>query len=161
MKINIKNYPAEAMKYLLDTCENWEYANWGLLGELGEVASLIAKAKRKGVDVDKAKLMLEIGDCFWFIALYAHLSNHTERFEERVGFFNNKDIVIGEWTNGFRVDVPNENSDMYYVYTTTVAELFSLLKQYDIAIEDCLQANIDKLADRKERGVIIGDGDHR
>ena len=47
-------------------------------------------------------------------------------------------------------------------YTNTLwCMVFMLCSYYKISIEDVLQANYDKLSDRKARNVIGGSGDNR
>lgn len=45
-----------------------EYLLLGLIGEVGEVYSLLAKNIRDETDVDNEKIKKELGDCLWFIA---------------------------------------------------------------------------------------------
>lgn len=40
-------------------------------------------------------------------------------------------------------------------------QLSGLCKTMGWTLEEVAQANLDKLASRKDRGVIVGDGDHR
>lgn len=40
-------------------------------------------------------------------------------------------------------------------------QLAGLCRTMGWTLEDVAQANLDKLASRKDRGVIVGDGDHR
>ena len=45
-----------------------EYLLLGLIGEVGEVYSLLAKNIRDETDLDDNALKKELGDCLWFIA---------------------------------------------------------------------------------------------
>lgn len=45
----------------------------GLAGEAGEVADLIKKHLMQGHDLDKQKLLLELGDIMWYVALGCHV----------------------------------------------------------------------------------------
>lgn len=45
-----------------------EYLLLGLIGEVGEVYSLLAKNIRDETDLDQDALKKELGDCLWFIA---------------------------------------------------------------------------------------------
>lgn len=101
---------------------NYTYMAEGMVGEMGEFMSKVAKGVRKGkMKVSSNNLVIlaakqerpeikeglkaELGDILWFVSGMAD--------------------VMG-WT-----------------------------------LEEVAQANIDKLASRKERGVIQGDGDNR
>lgn len=118
MKLN--EYQQKAMSTCMESCNNFAYMSYGLMGEMGELMGKIAKHIRKGNMVlqdndlkvtdkftmeDAEALLAELGDCQWFIAGLAH--------------------VFGQ------------------------------------DLEDICQANLDKLASRKERGVIDGNGDTR
>lgn len=84
-----------------------DYLTAGLVGEVGEFYSALAKFHRGDIDHQECmkRARKELGDVMWFIARL---------------------------------------SDYY---------------QWDI--EELLQENMDKLNDRKARGVIKGDGDER
>lgn len=56
--------------------------------------------------------------------------------------------------NKLRLDVKKELGDVCWF----VAELATF---FDLELGDIMQTNIDKLNDRKARGVIIGEGDNR
>lgn len=64
-------YQREAWSFQMPSSTNTEYLGLGLCGEVGEVASLLAKAKRDGstgailVGQNMAK---ELGDVLWFVA---------------------------------------------------------------------------------------------
>lgn len=106
----------------MDKSHNYTYMAEGMVGEMGEFMSKVAKGVRKGkMKVSSNTLVIlapkrerpeikeglkaELGDILWFVSGMA-------------------DVM--EWT-----------------------------------LEEVAQANIDKLASRKERGVIQGDGDNR
>lgn len=54
----------------------------------------------------------------------------------------------------FMQDCFKELGDICWALTTTIDE-------FDLELGDVMQGNIDKLADRKNRGVIVGEGDNR
>ena len=54
----------------------------------------------------------------------------------------------------FRKDLAKELGDVMWM----VAELCTV---YGLDLRDVMEGNIEKLADRKERGVIVGEGDDR
>lgn len=67
----MNDFQKAAWSFQLPASTNTEYLGLGLAGEVGEVVSLLAKAKRDGaagailVDQNLAK---ELGDVLWFVA---------------------------------------------------------------------------------------------
>ena len=87
---------------------NLLYALMGLVGEVGEVYSLLAKGIRDGVEDEEAfrdKVKKELGDVLWFVA--------------------------------------------------------AICEDMDYTMDECAEAVVKKLKDRKERGVLKGSGDNR
>lgn len=83
--MTLKEYQKQAMKTCLPTCENFSYMLLNLVGEVGELASKVAKAIRKDeatieagdlrqpstrhIDDDLNEAMqLEAGDVLWQLA---------------------------------------------------------------------------------------------
>ncbi len=60
----------------------------------------------------------------------------------------------GVVTNEKRIAIANELGDVLWYVATTAFEL-------KIDLEDVALMNLEKLASRKERGVIVGSGDQR
>lgn len=54
----------------------------------------------------------------------------------------------------FRNDLAKELGDVLWMVAATASE-------YGLSLEDIAKMNIDKLTDRKDRGVIVGEGDNR
>lgn len=70
--MNLNDYQDKVMSFRLPTAD-YEYALLGLVGEVGELFSLLAKAVRDGTDarvVDDG-IKKELGDILWFIAAIA------------------------------------------------------------------------------------------
>lgn len=44
----------------------------GLCGEAGEVIDLVKKARFQGHELDREKMILEAGDCAWYLSIIAH-----------------------------------------------------------------------------------------
>lgn len=122
-EMTLNDYQRRAMTTCMDSCSNFSYMFLNLVGEVGELASKVAKHIRKGkamidgnqfitecgrnalTDDEITDLRKEAGDCLWQLA----------------GLCN----VMG-WT-----------------------------------LEEVCRENLDKLADRKARGVIDSNGDNR
>lgn len=68
--MHLNKYQERAMYTRLESA-NEAYALLGLIGELGEVYSLIAKGIRDGSVIDEDKIKAELGDVLWFVAAIA------------------------------------------------------------------------------------------
>ena len=69
--MNLNTYQAEARIFAIPTAQNYDYLLPGLAGEVGEFSQLIAKQVRDETPADKDKLIKELGDVLWFVALLA------------------------------------------------------------------------------------------
>lgn len=158
-KITIENYQQNAMKTCLPSARNWDYATFNYQAELFELIAKIksfhAKEIRDGADFNAKKyidkIADELGDCYWQIALICELRG--ERFHENIEdkFKYERYDVIGT------TDYQNDYGDVENEF----GRLDVILRMFDFNINEILQRNIDKLASRKERGVLKGNGDER
>lgn len=69
-KMNLNQYQREAMSFRLPSA-NHDYALLGLVGEVGELHSAVAKALRDGKTLDMTNVGKELGDILWFVAALA------------------------------------------------------------------------------------------
>ena len=70
--MNFKQYQDQAWSFALPEAQNFYYAQTGLVGEVGELMSLHAKAARDGLQEDYIhKVKKELGDILWFVAANA------------------------------------------------------------------------------------------
>lgn len=67
----LDNYQAEALTLALPTAKTPAYLVPGLAAEAGELAGVFAKAVRKSVPPEKQKIIDELGDVLWFVAVLA------------------------------------------------------------------------------------------
>ena len=68
---SLNDYQAAALSFRLDSADE-RYALDNLVGEVGELFSLLAKAKRDGRQYDhELKLKKELGDILWHVAAIA------------------------------------------------------------------------------------------
>lgn len=69
--MTINEYQTLAARTINRLCDNLENTALGLAGESGEVADLVKKIRMQGHDLDtmRPKLLEELGDCAWYIAL--------------------------------------------------------------------------------------------
>ena len=92
-EMTLNEYQERAMSTCMDTCDNFSYMFLNLVGEVGELASKVAKAIRKkdvvinhgeifyhddyDWDTAKKEQMQEIADCLWMIAGLARVYGVT------------------------------------------------------------------------------------
>lgn len=156
-EVTIKNYQELAMRTCLPSAKNWEYCYCLIASEIGEAFGKWGKKFRDG-EFDKDKLADELGDVFWGVALACELGGYS--FEELWGFEEIKAYIqimfptpisfVGcEWA------LEEKEVWKYLLYAKTFAE------ECGIDPQECLRRNIAKLAGRKERGTLTGNGDER
>lgn len=77
MSYGFNDYQVDAMSVRLESATE-SYARYGLVGEVGEIASLYAKALRDGRKADfDQNMKKELGDVLWFLAAIAADSDFT------------------------------------------------------------------------------------
>ena len=124
--LTMNGYQEAAMKTCMRTCRNFSYMMLNLVGEVGELASKVAKDIRRGG--------VEIG---------------TTMCENEMIPRMNQD----EWW---------DRQDEYMAEAGDILwQLSGLCKVMGWSLEDVAKANLEKLASRKQRGVIDGEGDNR
>ena len=75
--LTVNEYQAEAMSFRLESADTL-YAEYGLVGEVGELFSLLAKARRDGRQYDHdMQVKKELGDILWFVAAIAADNGYT------------------------------------------------------------------------------------
>lgn len=122
-ELTLNEYQRRAMTTCMDSCKNESYMMLNLVGEVGELASKMAKAIRKGkAVVDRNRFITEYGG----------------------------DAMTEQEIH----DLKAEAGDCAW-------QLAGLCTVMDWTLEEVCQENLDKLASRKERGVISGEGDNR
>lgn len=178
-------YSRAAASTQMESCKGLDYLDLGFVGEVaGELCGeLIAKSIRGDFTLkDRAfDLMDESGDACWFAdrkcvaqetTLAAMLwGDDIERVDEQLymaaaasGFDKLSDYEIGKQlvfyscsviTFGHEPDDLSRNLQLFF------AHLVVLLHRYGYTLIDAVNRNVEKLAKRKERGMIQGSGDHR
>ena len=119
--MTLNDYQKKAMSTCMPSCNNFSYMMLNLVGEVGEFASKVAKAIRKG--------------------------NISIEYDELIP--TNKianEVLLSE--------LQAEAGDILW-------QLSGLCEIMGWKLEDVAQGNLAKLASRKERGVIDGNGDNR
>ncbi len=159
-------YQDEAHKTCMDNCWNEAYLSYGLISEIGEIADKLKKNIRDGNgiidDEFKKCLAYEIGDCAWYLA--------------ELGAFE------GCWLREMNIDSGNMSFN-YEIFDIVVAlnisaasyveqgvpdDLHNAVKNCQLlatelgyTFEQILNINLEKLASRKIRNKIKGEGDNR
>lgn len=120
--MTLTEYQRQAMTTCMDSCNNFSYMLLNLVGEVGELASKVAKAIRKrDATITRDQLL--------------HPS--TRRIDD-------------ELEEAMKL----EAGDVLW-------QLAGLCSTMGWDLEDVAKMNLDKLASRKQRGVIDGNGDNR
>lgn len=169
--MQLDQYQKMALSTAAPVGETYEYLAHGLVGEAGEFAGRIAKGVWKGDRTSGAyyaDLALEYGDIAWMTAVILHrqgihgrdawdhpLAVPSEDMSAPLG------VIMAEVGYMFRVYANNVTG-----YTLDGRRLWDLLETYCERLThhtwaDVLQMNVDKLASRAARGVLVGNGDHR
>lgn len=127
------------------------YLNPGYISEVGEFAGKIAKTIR-GDDVQGEDIMLELGDCAWFIAIKARLHKH--------------ELIISK--NMYTIPDTLDNISLLlqahlknYHQTLTFRLLKHICESLGFSFDEVLKMNIKKLESRQKRNIIQGNGDYR
>ena len=127
--MTLAQYQQQAMATCLPESENFSYMMLNLVGEVGELASKVAKMIRKG-QVD----FTADGD----LEMYFQAETAAEADEQAQR----------------ELDMQAEAGDILW-------QLSGLCSVMSWQLEDIARQNLTKLADRQQRHVIDGNGDHR
>lgn len=133
--MELNEYQEKAMSTCMGSCDNFSYMMLNLVGEVGEFASKVAKGIRKGD--------LEVGST-------GGESNILLMTESRMENIMNAEVM----QMVYKGELMKEAGDILW-------QLSGLCSTFGWTLEEVAQMNLDKLADRKKRGVIDGNGDNR
>lgn len=154
-----KRYPQERAR---------EYAAYGLIGEVGEVASLFAKRARGDTFAPgewEEKLAKELGDCLWLLAacLDAVGVCYEVKFCAEFGPQLTSPLTLSSRANSvaFEVSMIVAKPSMHYAAAPLVNCILSIAREIGHDFDDLATANLAKLQDRADRNVIKGSGDNR
>lgn len=147
--MDFTEYQEKAFSTCTPECYTDEYLDLGYLSEVGELAGKLAKRIRGDIVSDDA-IMQEIGDVAWMTAIKAHLHKLKIKPHDSVIGFGNislpkfMDKLAGEANHNIRIK-----------------SLMILCDRLNLSFGRCLKLNNEKLASRKARGMIKGNGDNR
>ena len=129
--MTLNEYQRRAMSTRTQSSDNFTYMALGLVAEVGELADKVAKAVRK----------------------------------MRLSIDNNQLQLTDEWIQSWTQKEAEEYEKLMKGIKAELGDIMwfvsGLAEGLDIPLDDLAQDNLAKLADRKTRGVIIGDGDNR
>lgn len=155
-------YQSKAWSFALPQARNEQYLRLGLLSEIGEIAALFKRKIRDGADPNfRDKLRDEIGDCLWYAVGLVSLINF--KIEDYAASWQS---ITKAGCDTHRANVASLARSLSCGWLIDVCfgvihRIAPICKEYDLTLEECAEANIAKLADRKDRGVINGKGDER
>lgn len=177
--IDWNKYQAEALTTAVYPLEReLDYTVLGLVSEVGEVAELSVVDKPR-LDLWEKNVKMELGDSFWYAAAVADALGTTlqEVWDGRTdttalaSSFNPSYLVIytgrmaGHLKKTIRDDagvlLPARRTAMMATLGNVLTELDALCLAMGTTAHAVTQANLNKLADRKQRGTLQGSGDQR
>jgi NTP pyrophosphatase (non-canonical NTP hydrolase) len=109
-QIGFNDYQQSAMRTANKECKNIANFGLGLVGEAGEVVEVIKKHLFHGHELDKDKLVKEMGDCVWYLALGCEILDVS--LEEVINKNINK--LKERYPNGFSFDKSINRKEVEY-----------------------------------------------
>ena len=164
--MELSEYQQRAVATALPTALSYDYLIPGLVAEVGEVFGKVAKSVRDVWPRERLQeeLKAELGDVCWFYVLLAHLAGVEARKISVV----QEDLTEQEVLNDLlsvsstlsSLADPNGNAWYYWLdlYPSYIARVTMV---YELAMQEVLEYNINKLESRKARGTLKGSGDTR
>ena len=125
--MTLNEYQEKAMSTCMLSCDNFSYMMLNLVGEVGELASKVAK------DIRKKNVCIDTGNFY------------TSELIPQMPF--------DEWVARSE-EYKAEAGDILW-------QIAGFCRVMGWTLEDVAVGNLEKLADRKSRGKIDGDGDNR
>lgn len=150
-------YAEQAWEFALPSARNAEYLTMGLWGEVGELASLVAKSIRDETELDETAVAKELGDIMWFSASFAMFVDTGEYFTillKGVEALDYDRTIVEEAEAVLDAAIRPDPVDMIYSIT-------SFAHGVGYTIDEVLEMNLAKLQSRRDRGKITGSGDDR
>ena len=171
--MNLSDYQARALETALPTALTTEYLAPMIVGEVGELFGALAKSVRDGWDEERTRKTLtkELGDVAWGVAVLMHQEKlipfpaMTTEFGADPEDFPDDRIEAMAMLNHVSLTIM-ERTQKKQSILLLVRILWTMLMDYcelvtGSSFDEVLEANLAKLADRKDRGVIGGSGDER
>lgn len=152
--MNFKEYQRQAMVTCMPSSHNEAYMLHNLIGEVGETCEKIVDAAK--LDEDNNSI---IGDWLHFVLMAERFGNRAKRLrkEESTSLeidANEIRCELFDISHEAREEIKKELGDILW-------QLSGLCSVMNFDLEDVARTNLEKLASRKRRGVIDGNGDNR
>lgn len=152
--MNFKEYQTKAMVTCMPSCYNEAYMLHNLIGEVGETCEKIIDAAK--LDEDNNCV---IDDWLQFVQLAQRLGKRAKRLRKEESSSleidaNEIRLELSDISNEAREEIKKELGDILW-------QLSGLCSVMNFDLEDVARTNLEKLASRKRRGVIDGNGDNR
>jgi hypothetical protein len=157
-----------------------DYFYFGMIGEIGEVAQLLKRELRDGAQFTGADVAKELGDVLWYaVMLYdGRARNHprkTEYLAHEIGLFVPPAPIGEKWVHDLdgrlhaQINMLVHLADVLaasgFNAESTLTHILVILGQIahnsGTSLTDAATTNLQKLADRQQRGMIKGGGDDR
>lgn len=169
--MNFKDYQDEAAQYAVYPKDReLEYLALGLVGELGEfrLASDMWNDAHSDYAADpRTRVLDELGDVWWYLSMLARhfgIDGIDDIDEEQVlsHVTNYALLICGCAKRIIREGVLSYNDGVRIqsYLRSLMSQLLSYTSDFDNA-SNVWRRNLGKLADRQQRNVINGEGDHR
>lgn len=175
--MHVTEYTAQALALLQPIAYDRAYLIPMIVGEVGELFGQRAKAVWHQWPTERlqAELVSEFGDVAWGTAILMQLEGTDLTKVE----FANHTSIPKRGMYGSTVDpwqqLQVRAGDLYLYYSEEAShtwlrgaaqQMWLALQTYcqevtGVPFEEVLQANLDKLAGRVQRGTLVGSGDHR
>lgn len=124
-----------------------EHSAHGLVTEVGEIVDTFKRCKYYGVELDVKNLVEEIGDVLWYVSLgYYALGEIIPELSPslRPTVENNIKTLVRRASDIFYFNHEIYREDFDYL----LSEVLGLCLHLEINIEECAEANINKLLKR-------------
>lgn len=180
--MNFKEYQAKTFETVI-------YPNFGknplyaFLGFCGELSELIEKLYFYYHPITAEEIVLEAGDCFYYISVMAHELNidvsekvdkfvndfekteATQKFRKTLELFVKLNHLSGHFSkeirDGASIFEPEKYDKVKKIFLESVDLFFEVVRMIGIAPDYVMEKNIEKLFSRKERNQLKGEGDSR
>lgn len=143
----------------------WTYTPFLLREEIGEFCEIFSKHMRDGAPVEYKRVVKELGDVLWCLAAYDHARYdlwhliEIPAFPDATFVFDAPEVsTVGAIQGVCRALDVLEQRPHYHERWRLFIKICSHLGLCPLTVA---AYNLSKLADRKSRGVIHGEGDER
>lgn len=173
--MELNSYQEKAVTYALYPVEH--AVTYPSIGVVDEGLELLEKCTINYEDKleRKKEITKEAGDVFWYMATLCQdleiplqemtrnliLPRKEDYTDIRLQFMIDLQHFVGKTKKRLRGDDGITDEITLTHLQEVYGSFMVLLTEEEIDVKEALQNNIDKLEDRKERGVLKGDGDNR